>query len=119
MGLKTKDANRKYLERHADSNPTLSTPRVRKHQEKLIVDFNFSSIRSKRAKVSKVSSVVSHAMEGLSPTSKVKSLNSCLTPNTKNTLTEKENDGAVMSLYQDLASCRDKISNCTRQLILS
>ena len=121
VGLQIKERNRKR--KNNDSSPPrpLSTPRVRKHHEKLTVNFDSSKIRLKHSKVSKVTSVLSKVMAALSPTSKVRTLGSCLSPSTKNKFAENvsESGGIALDVFRDLAQRRDNISNCARQLILS
>ena len=70
-------------------------------------------------KVSTASKSMTKVLETLTPSERVDALELSLTPNTKRSVTESVEGGDAIGLFKTLATHRDKISNCTRQLLLS
>ena len=124
MGAKTADKNRKRKARDVveDSTPKAGTLRMREHRQKMRIEVaSLCGLPGKRSRrVGEAGKKVAAALDGFSPVEKVAALEPTLTPRTRRTVNDSFNqeEGSSLNLFTQLSKRRDKISNCTRQLIL-
>ena len=122
QGAKLKDRNRKRKS-HGDENPVptpTSAERTRHYRERLKVRVDgFCRLKPKR-KACVVGKSIANILKSLSPKSKASALDLSLTPKTKKSVFDSHNldEGTGMALFKTLSKNRDKLSNCTRRLVL-
>jgi len=115
VGSKVKDRNRKCQK---ENIPT-STERVQKHRQNLI-KFNFSN---KRQRVEHAAQSMNRRLSVLSPLTKRKAVTKVcqesLSPSSRQGVANEIQDGdPLVNFTNTISKRRDKISNCTRRLVL-